>query len=406
VPLVASGHTRGVITFVSAETGHRYDEDAVLVATELARRAALAIDNARAHRELANERAWLRQVVDQMPAGVLIAEAQSSRIVVANEAAERALKRNLGGLDARDGVPLSHAGVPLPPERYPIARALAGEVVADEELEVDVCGRRVTMSVSAAPVRNAAGVGIAAVATFSDISDRKQAEARAGQEGEFRERFIGILAHDLRTPLSAIAGSADLLLRREIGEANRSIAARIAGSADRMARMINDVLDLTRARMGGGIAVAPAPVGLVPLCQQVVDELRVAHPGSIIEIEAEGGDSCLCDSDRVAQMVANLVANAIEHGRPGSPVRVRLADRGDHLELSVHNEGQPIPASSMDTLFDPFRRGRPAGHGGAQSDGLGLGLYIASEIVGAHRGAIAVTSSAEQGTTFTVTLPR
>jgi PAS domain S-box-containing protein len=234
-----------------------------------------------------------------------------------------------------------------------------------------------------------------------DLTERKRAEAESREREAFRERFIGILGHDLRSPLQGILGSAGQLKHRLVSEEDRRSAGRISSSAKRMSRMIDELLDLTRGRMGGGIPVHPRPTDAAQTCQQVVEETRAAWPARNILLEVQGDVTGQFDPDRLAQLLSNLTVNALVHGAPDRPVLVSAAAKGERVALEVHNEGSPIPESDRELIFDPFR----IGAGGAPT-GLGLGLYIAREIARAHGGELEVESSAERGTTFRAVLPR
>jgi PAS domain S-box-containing protein len=229
---------------------------------------------------------------------------------------------------------------------------------------------------------------------FQDISERKRLE-------QFRERLIGIVSHDLRNPLNSIVLTAELLLHREDVPTNLLAAVRrISRSAERMARMITDLLDFTRARMGGGIPLRRRPTELVELVRTTLEELEVMHPGRIV-LSHEGGPYLgQWDPDRLAQVVSNLVGNALQHGAADTPVQVALRDHCPEVALTVTNQGTPIPGALLPHIFDPFRRAELAGR-----QGLGLGLYIVQQILLAHGGSISVSSSAATGTTFTVRLP-
>jgi signal transduction histidine kinase len=240
---------------------------------------------------------------------------------------------------------------------------------------------------------------------YVDITVQKQQEAEARQLAEFERQILGIVSHDLRNPLSAIIASASFL-RDDESLGNRQLRAvqRIARSADRMARMIADLLDFTRGRLGGGIPLSRQPGNLRHICRHVVDELEASHPGRELRLTAEGHFLGEWDADRLAQVIGNLGKNALDYSPEGTPVDFRLHEEGAALCLEVHNQGGPIPADRISQLFEPFRRG--AQDEGRTSPGLGLGLYIVQQIVQAHGGTIAVHSTAADGTTFTVRLPR
>jgi phosphoserine phosphatase RsbU/P len=233
--------------------------------------------------------------------------------------------------------------------------------------------------------------------------DMQRRELETERTERFRERFIGILGHDLRNPLQSITMSAALLLGSDdLAPQHRRCAQRIASASDRMARMINDLLDFTRARLGGGYPIVRAGCDLHVVLRQVIDELRAAQPDATIKFETHGDGTGAFDADRVAQVASNLVANALRYGDRRKPIAVTTRDDDGQFVLTVHNFGPAIPKAVMANLFDPFYRARPENH----PEGLGLGLYIAQEIVAAHGGTIAVKSSADEGTTFDVRLPR
>jgi signal transduction histidine kinase len=231
-------------------------------------------------------------------------------------------------------------------------------------------------------------------------------EERMAQEAECRERFIGILGHDLRNPLNAIHLSARALSRHgPLTPMQQELLLRVVASADRMTRMISDILDLTRARRSGGIPLVLEPTNLSAVCRRVLEELRAAYPERRLFYEEERSAEGVWDSERLAQVVSNLAANALEHGGPEVPVFVRACLRGELLALEVHNPGAPIPADRLATLFQPFHATEVSAPG-RRRNGLGLGLYIVREIIQAHGGQVSVSSSETEGTTFTVLLPR
>jgi signal transduction histidine kinase len=227
---------------------------------------------------------------------------------------------------------------------------------------------------------------------MTDISDRILVE-------EARERFIGILGHDLRNPLGAIMTSAELLAEAGLRGMFARAVDRIERSTRRMSAMIDDVLDFARGRLGGGIPIERESCDLARIAGDEVDEMRLAFPGRAILCEATGDLKGEWDADRIEQLLSNLIGNAIQHGV--DPTTVLVRDAGDDVVVSIHNGGPPIPPATLPRLFEPFQHGAPDA-----SDGLGLGLYICSEIVRAHRGTIDVSSSEDAGTTVTVVLPR
>lgn len=233
--------------------------------------------------------------------------------------------------------------------------------------------------------------------------EAQRAAETARHAVELQEQLVGIVGHDLRTPLAAITMSVSMLLRRGGLEPEQARAlARVSAAAGRMARIIHDLLDFTRVRNGGPIPVAPRDADLADLVRRAVAELAAVHPDRTLLVAAPEAAPIVADPDRLGQVVTNLVGNAIQHSPPDARVSVSVARGEGVLDLEVHNEGPPIPADLLPAIFEPFRRGHRAGPDGGS---LGLGLFIVREIVRAHGGAVAVRSAAGDGTTFTVRLP-
>lgn len=218
---------------------------------------------------------------------------------------------------------------------------------------------------------------------------------------ELREQFIAVLGHDLRNPLAALDAGARLLLKRPLDARAGEIVTMMQSSVARMSNLITNVLDFARGRLGGGFQIdrnADAP--LKPALSLVATELGIANPGRAIDIDLDFVDPIDCDRDRMAQMFSNLLANALMHGAADKPIKVAARKAEGAFKLSVANAGPPIPADTLKQLFLPFTRGEAHSH----KQGLGLGLFIASEIAGAHRGMLTVESHAEE-TRFTFQMP-
>jgi len=216
------------------------------------------------------------------------------------------------------------------------------------------------------------------------------------------EMFTAALSHDLRTPLNAVVAGAVLLKESGSSELTTKVATRILSSGRRMSEMIEQLLDLSRARLSGGIVVEPQAMELKPLVERIVSEAQATAPGRTFQMTCRGDLQGCWDEGRLGQVLSNLVINAVRHGTPGVITVSALAGEPDHVSLAVANSGT-IPSHLHAQLFDPFRRGNKLP---SRSDGLGLGLYIVKQIVDAHGGTIELRSDEQAGTSFVVQLPR
>jgi signal transduction histidine kinase len=246
-------------------------------------------------------------------------------------------------------------------------------------------------------------VGAAELARFSEIVDENITAAVVDykeRESQYRDRFIGILGHDLRNPINAIVMGANVLAKQHpINEQQLKVVASILKSARRLEGMSRDILDFARGRLGSPMPLTIARENAGVFVGEVVDEIRLANPESVIDFEASGHLDGEWDGERLKQMVSNLLINAIQHGDSKS---VKVTVQGDEslVVIQVHNGGPVIPEDLLPTIFDPLTR-----RGSTRPDSTGLGLFIASEIVAAHGGTIVVSSSREAGTNFVVRLP-
>lgn len=239
-----------------------------------------------------------------------------------------------------------------------------------------------------------------------DQSITKAVSSYTKRVDQSRDLFLAILSHDLRNPLNSIAMSAELLPRLvEPAPDAIGVVSQIATNAQVMARMISDLLDYTRTRLGAGMPVSPARMDMGALCRELYDEFRTAHPARAMRFRAAGDVSGEWDADRLRQAVSNLMGNAVQHG--GDPIELAVVGDASELRVTVHNGGPPIPPGELSKIFEPLVRGSSAEHPKKNRPGsIGLGLYIAREVARSHGGDIAVTSTAAAGTTFTLQLPR
>lgn len=366
-----------------------------------------------AREEADAERDLLKTLVDQSGEGIIVADADGVLRIFNPEASrqhgrpldEVGAERwtNTYGLEDEDGHP-------LPLEQTPLWRALHGEPVSNAYWVVRrPDGSRRLLAGTATPLRRPDGTIRGAMVITRDESERRQV-AEERRIAQFKDRFIGILGHDLRVPLTAIK-TATMTLRRKGSSTEEELRTSlgrllpfIERGVDRMNRMIADVLDFTRIRMGSGIPLARRTTDLGAVALGVVEELRAIHPDQEIRVDLDGSLSGSWDEDRMAQVVQNLVVNALVHGDVGAPVRVTLDGTSEEVVLAVHNEGPRIPPELVSQMFDPLRRGTSPG--GGREEGIGLGLFIVRALVEAHGGRIQVRSTATTGTSFVVKLPR
>jgi PAS domain S-box-containing protein len=335
----------------------------------------------------------LSAVLETLPVAAWVADADGT-IVLSNRAA-----RDLWGGEIRPlrkDYDLFKAWWPdgrrVGAQDWGLPRALStGNVIIDEEIKIETFdGQHKIIRNSAAPIFDHAGRIVGGVAVNEDITFLKRAEAT-------RDLFAGILGHDLRSPLNAITMATALLLRK--GDLNsdqlRSVL-RIQSSGLRIQQLVDDLLDFTRARFGMKFPLNPVQTDMGDIAGSVVEEIRAAHPDRVVRLERRGDLLGNWDPARVTQVVANLINNAVQHGK--DPIVVDVADQGDAVTLAVSNAGAPIPEGKRAGLFEPFRKG-------SDSKGFGLGLFIAHEVVRSHAGTIEVTSNDER-TMFTTRWPR
>jgi len=227
----------------------------------------------------------------------------------------------------------------------------------------------------------------------------------AAQLNHSRELFMGVLSHDLRTPLQVIIQSTRVLSKAPNEELRKQATVHIERSAHNIKRLVDDLLDVARSRLGVSMPLEAKPMDAGLVGKQLVDDLRALYPQREIRFEASGDLHGTWDSTRVSQLLSNLVRNAIQHGDSSSVVTVRAKGDGGHLLLEVHNFGEPIPATQLPHIFEPLTRATERQEAGGNHH-MGLGLFIARTIAQAHGGTLTAQSSPEAGTLFSAALPR
>jgi sigma-B regulation protein RsbU (phosphoserine phosphatase) len=350
----------------------------------------------------------LSRVIESMQEGVLLVD-PSGRVKQVNRAAERIIGQ------PRDAL----IGARFEDERWwcadasgkrdaaaLLARALEQPDPFHGELHVETDAGRAALIADASALRDSRGRVEDVVVSLRDVTHERRELATARSNLEFQQQIIGIVGHDLRNPLATIMGSISLL-RHQAGLTPSSVASldRVARSASRMARLISDLLDYARTRASGGLPVVLARSNVHVISNDSVEECRSAHPSHVIELSTSGDGDGSWDADRIEQALTNLVLNAIQHGGEG-PIRVHSNGSAAHaVEIKVHNGGASIPADVLPELFKAYRRGI-RGESSGRPGGVGLGLFIVAQIAEAHGGRAYAESSAGEGTTFTIELPR
>jgi signal transduction histidine kinase len=395
IPLVTRSQVTGILSLVyTRESGRRFGGEDVALAKEIALHAGHALENARLLKELKAGEERFRVALAGARTVVFEQDMSLQYTWYYNPLARD------GNVDSSPDFPSDEAAVLTALKKRVIER---GESVTEElDLTLDSSVRHYREAIE--PTRDHTGKVVGIIGAATDITEQQTMKEQLTDDVRFRERIMGVLSHDLRNPLNAITMSTDLLLRRgERPPESREHIARIRRAADRMQEMIETLLDFTRLRFGAfPLSFGPADLGSIAV--GIVDEMRSGRPDRQIDLRVQGAPRGNWDAARVSQAVGNLVANALAYGCPGAPVTVDVAGNDREATLSVNNRGDPIPASFLGVIFEPFRRA--VRDRDRSPHGLGLGLYIVQQIVLAHGGDVQVESNAERGTTFTMRLPR
>lgn len=249
------------------------------------------------------------------------------------------------------------------------------------------------------------------ITRFNEAIDQALAESLARYTKLFeqsRTLFLAILGHDLRNPLGAtIQGAQILLLADDINDQHRKIAARIYNSGHRMSKLVSDLLDYTRTHLGAGLPLDVKSANMGEIARRVIDEIGSAHPDREIALQSSGKLDGQWDPGRIAQALSNLLGNAIQHGLPAERIVIAIDAGEEEVVVSVTNQGPVIPEEQLQAIFEPLvRLVASDSREGDRPGSMGLGLYIVREVAIAHGGSATASSSAAQGTTFTIRLPR
>ncbi len=407
IPFPARAPLSGVVTVTRDGHSEPFDREDIATIETCLEYAAMAFENALRFDAERTARTQLQTILEQLPIALLVADPDGALTHV-NQLMMSLIPGARGAhtvADIRDYlVARGRDGQPMPEDERPISRALRGETVRGVELELEVGGGPTRfVRASSVPLRDVRGNTTAAVLAIDDITAEHAAAAEREQAARFQNYVLGIVSHDLRTPLQTLLMGCEGV-RMVAGENKKAIqfADRMQSTTKRMQGIIEQLLDVTRARLGGGIPMTRTAVELGAVVSRVIDEVSLAHPDIKFD-KRLARVSGAWDGDRLAQVVANLVGNAIQHGEKGAPITIETQREGECgiLRVTNHTKGTPLTREQIDKIFSPFRRTSAPKGGGS---GLGLGLFIANEITRSHGGEIRVEADAGL-TTFLVRLP-
>lgn len=392
VPVRYRGRTVGNLYLGNKLGGAEFTLEDERAISLLSSHVGVALENARSYRAAVLERLRLAAVLEQLPEGVVVRDADG-QVIVYNRTA-----RSLSAQADRLLEVCRPSGEPMPRAEHPVERALrGGETVIGAEAQLPVAGRRVPVLVNAAPIRDAQGAPAGAVAVFQDISALKEIE-------RMREEWNAVIAHDLRQPANVIVLSATLLDQRLSRAEDRKVVAGIMRAGRNLGVMIGDLLDVSRLE-ANQLDLRRTKVDVAGLARELIERSMALDPEHPVRLEVHGESATAwVDAARIEQVVGNLLSNAIKYGDRGTEILVVVEGRGTELELAVTNHGPGMAEAELERLFERFYRTRRAKHSGV--DGIGLGLYLCRGIVEAHGGSIAAESVAGETTTLRVTLPR
>ena len=409
LPFPIRAPIEGIVTVTRDGTSSPLAPDDISAIETCIEYASLAVQNVMRLDAERTARAQLDAVLEHAPVGIVVTDPVGA-VTLANPAASALIPGIEQARDFADTYRLAQwttpAGDPVSEAEWLTERTSNTRVRRASELVMHPLdgGRIRQLSISRVPLIHKGDV-IGDVTTIEDVSAEREIAAERARIAQFQEQMVAIVGHDLRNPLSAVIMGAEAAAMHA---ANMppviKILGRIRSAGDRMTRIIDSLLDVTRARLGEGIPVEPRRVALTPVIRSVLDELTAAHPGATFQLIAADELEGVWDPDRLAQVVANLASNAVHYGRPASPIVVAVSAAPQLVTLTVTNalRDQPIEPTRLRALFEPYQRGRD---GKRHAQGLGLGLYIVSEIVRAHHGSI-VAESTPAGTVFRIELPR
>jgi PAS domain S-box-containing protein len=408
VPLVARGKIMGVVSFVHAESGRRYDESDLPVAEEVGRLAGVALDNARLYREIKEARDQLDVILQGVADGIIVQDGEG-RMIFANEAA--AVASGFASAEEmlatpRDvilerGMLIDEAGEPLSPERLPNWRALAGE--RDPQATIGyrnyvTCQPERWLTSKASSVYDEQGKLLYVITMSHDITERYLAERR-------KDEFISMASHELKTPVTSIKGFTQVLrnrLKHGGDEQAQRFLERMDNQLNKLTKLINDLLDISKMQ-SGKLPLQNEMFRLDVVVREIVENLQAVTPSHKLRLDETTDVEVEGDRDRIGQVVINLLTNAIKYSPDSQDVIIRVTKDREEATVSVQDKGIGIDVIHHQKIFerfyqvtDPMEKTYP---------GLGIGLYISNEIIQRHHGQMRVASSKGNGSMFSFSLP-
>ncbi len=405
IPFPARAHVHGVITLTRDGRSAPLDPDDISTIETCIEYASLAIENALLLDAERTARTQLHAVLEHAPIGIVVTDPMGT-VTLANpsacelipgieQSAGFAATFRLARWTGLDGVSIDETE--WMSTRSPESTEPRSTEIVMHPLDGAFAQRLVIQTV---PLTLAGG----AVTTLHDVTAEREIAAERDRVARFQEQMLAIVGHDLRSPLASVLMGVDAVDAYAPGIAKvLSVTARMRRAGERMHGIIEQLLDVTRARLGEGIPVTLKEVALTPVVRAVLDELSFANPAVTFQLIGDKDVQGVWDAGRLAQVVSNLASNAMHYGKRDAPIVVEVATANDLATVTVTNSvrEQPIDAAKLATLFDPYQRGNDGKH---NAQGLGLGLYIVSEIVRAHHGRISAMST-RAGTVFRIELP-
>ncbi len=406
IPFPTRSPIAGCVTVMRDGHSEPFEAEDIATINMCIEYASMAFDNGLRMEAERAARTQLQTIVEQLPISIFVADAQGQLAHINQSALELlpgfSRARTVG--DVRSQAVFKDAeGKPIDIVEGPLARALRGETVRGYEIAIEHEGQPTRIvKASAVPLRDARGQIVSGIVALDDITSERAVDAERAKTAEFQQYVLGIVGHDLRTPIQTVQmGIEGIKMHGTDNPKVQKLADLMGSTTRRMKAIIEQLLDVTRARLGGGIPMTPAETDLDNLVSSVLEELSLAYPTAQIEPKLAHVRG-LWDPDRIAQVVANLVNNAIQHGQPASTVIVETVRDGDSALLKVSNKnksGIALTQEQMATFMAPFKTTRRS-----KGSGLGLGLYITNEILRAHHGALSIESDPDK-TTFVARLP-